>query len=329
MDRSAHVWGKYKALLTVISSYNWWVVFPYISFSWLTAFLKSRLNGKLIGWLNLHFNQSIYDGGSPRNSLAEGEATFPEGLGQGGVFGICPLTYYFSCYLSKSICTGKGRELQWPPHHWPHSHTPINLRENGPDACLAQRMEPQSHLCVFCHWVSNASPTGSPAWPSMTPKLPHQGVHVWGRDILAREACFSYFLTGLTANPTNSKETSEETRASDPEEHLLAYILNGSHFKHKIGACTWIVSHSNSGSIRGCGTVREHFLKGSRKVNPHVAIPFSSLWRRRKDPSSEIPIGRLKWGASITLLTNSMSPRLILCFHITEAAGPGWILFVY
>lgn len=66
MDRSAHVWGQYKALLTVISSYNWWVVFPYISFSWLTAFLKSRLNGKLIGWLNLHFNQSIYDRGSPR-----------------------------------------------------------------------------------------------------------------------------------------------------------------------------------------------------------------------------------------------------------------------
>lgn len=72
MDRSAHVWGKYKALLTVISSYNSWVVFHYISFSWLTAFLKSLLNGKLIGWLNLHFNQTIYDRSSPRNSLAEG-----------------------------------------------------------------------------------------------------------------------------------------------------------------------------------------------------------------------------------------------------------------
>lgn len=83
MDRSAHVWGKYKALLTVISSYNWWVGFHYISFSWLTAFLKSSLNGKLIGWLNLHFNQSIYERGSARNSLAEGEATFPQGLGQG------------------------------------------------------------------------------------------------------------------------------------------------------------------------------------------------------------------------------------------------------
>lgn len=152
-----------------------------------------------------------------------------------------PITSPVIC--PKSVCLGKGRELQWPPHHWPHSHSPINLREKGPDACLAQRMEPQSHLCVFCHWVSNASPTGSQTWPSMTPKLPHQGVRVWGRDILAWEACFSYFLSGLTANPTNAKETSEETRASDPEEHLLVYILNSSHFKHKIGACTWIVSH--------------------------------------------------------------------------------------
>lgn len=240
MDRSAHVWGKYKALLTVISSYNWWVVFPYISFSWLTAFLKSRLNGKLIGWLNLHFNQSIYDRGSPRNSLAEGEATFPEGPGQGVGFGWCPLTYYFSCYLSKSVCVGKGRELWRPPHHWPHSHPWINLWEKGPDACHAQRMEPQSHFRVFCHWVSNASAMGSQAWPSMAPKLPHQGFHGWRRDILAWGGCFSYFLTGLTVGPTSSKETTEEPTVSDPEEHLLTYIA---HFKPRGQACTWIVSH--------------------------------------------------------------------------------------
>lgn len=108
MDRSAHVWGKYKALLTVISSYNWWVVFRDVSFSWLTAFLKSPLNGKLIGWLNLHFNQSIYERGSPRNSRAEGEATFPEGPEQGVGFGVCSLTSSFSCYLAQRVCVGEG-----------------------------------------------------------------------------------------------------------------------------------------------------------------------------------------------------------------------------
>ena len=155
MDRSAHVWGKYKALLTVISSYNWWVVFHYISFSWLTAFLKSPLNGKLIGWLNLHFNQSIYDGGSPRNSLAEGEATFPEGLQQEWA-----LECVYSPIPSLVIClkgsvVGEWREHQWPLQHWPRSPLISCRKGHGPG-----EGNPVTLACLL-PLVVKCCPTGS------------------------------------------------------------------------------------------------------------------------------------------------------------------------
>lgn len=177
MDRSAHVWGKYKALLTVISSYNWWVGFHYISFSWLTAFLKSPLNGKLIGWLNLHFNQSIYERGSARNSLAEGEATFPQGLGQGVGVAVCPLTCPFSRYLSKVSVQGKGEH---PRGLLLSGHALINLQEKGPDASNARRRN-ASHPCM-----SSVTGCQMPAPGAATaPKTLHQGLHVGGSDILA------------------------------------------------------------------------------------------------------------------------------------------------
>lgn len=177
MDRSAHVWGKYKALLTVISSYNWWVVFHYISFSWLTAFLKSPLNGKLIGWLNLHFNQSIYDGGSPRNSLAEAEATFPEGLQQEWA-----LECVYSPIPSLVICpkgsvAGEWREHQWPLQHW--SRSPLISCRKGHRPGEGN----PSHACL-------SSVPGcqmpAPRAATMAPKLPHQGLPVGGSGALAR-----------------------------------------------------------------------------------------------------------------------------------------------
>ena len=155
MDRSAHVWGKYKALLTVISSYNWWVVFHYISFSWLTAFLKSPLNGKLIGWLNLHFNQSIYDGGSPRNSLAEAEATFPEGLQQEWAWSVSTHLFLLLSFVPK-VCGGGVAGTSAASSTLVTFH--INILQKGPQA---RRGEPQSRLPVFCPWLSNAIPTGS------------------------------------------------------------------------------------------------------------------------------------------------------------------------
>jgi len=44
------------------------------------VFLKSPLNGKLIGSLNLHFNQSIYDGGSHKKFIGTVVRTFPRGI---------------------------------------------------------------------------------------------------------------------------------------------------------------------------------------------------------------------------------------------------------
>lgn len=156
MDRSAHVWGKYKALLTVISSYNWWVVFHYISFNWLTAFLKSPLNGKLIGWLNLHFNQSIYDGGSPRNSLAEGRRYSLRDWGrEEAVEGVhSPIPSLIICPKVSGVRRGKnpnGLLITGP--------ILINLQQKGPDVWDARRREPWSHSVC----------SGSQAFPPRTP----------------------------------------------------------------------------------------------------------------------------------------------------------------
>lgn len=222
MDRSAHVWGKYKALLTVISGYNWWVVFYCISFSWLTAFLKSPLNGKLIGWLNLHFNQSIYDRGSPRNSLAEDEATFPEGLERGS--GLCSVSTHLLLLLSfvqKGLCVGgTGTPVA--------SLSPATL---GLISCRKGQMpgqgEPQSRLRVSCHWVSNPSPMGSSGGSqASSPRAPgRREWYLWrGEGQLPSWACFFYFPTGLKANWTSPKETMPETTALGPKVYLLTPI---------------------------------------------------------------------------------------------------------
>lgn len=174
MDRSAHVWGKYKALLTVISGYNWWVVFYCISFSWLTAFLKSPLNGKLIGWLNLHFNQSIYDRGSPRNSLAEDEATFPEGLERGS--GLCSVSTHLLLLLSfvqKGLCVGgTGTPVA--------SLSPATL---GLISCRKGQMPGQGNPSHACVSPVTGCQIPAPWAAAVAPKLPHQGLPVGGSDI--------------------------------------------------------------------------------------------------------------------------------------------------
>ena len=103
-------------------------------------------------------------------------------------------------------------------------HARANLLQKGPDA---RRGEPQSHLRVFCHWVSNASPMGSSGGSQVSsPRAPGRRERYLGggKGNTLAEPAFFYFPTGLKANPTSSKETMRETTALGPKVYLLTPI---------------------------------------------------------------------------------------------------------